>query len=90
MRQYHGPVHSEVVAEIRIRCAYRWGLVIEMIIEVFAICVRSGATTISIDHFVSAFSEIYGLSSGFSPFLMPDYQDSFDSDKLMDLLDRDR
>ena len=70
-------------------CAYRWGLVIEMLIEAFTICVRSGEDTISMDHFVGAFSHIYGLPAGYSPFVLPDYLNNFDPDKLMDLLDRD-
>ncbi|SEN87550.1 hypothetical protein SAMN05216227_102910 [Pseudorhodobacter antarcticus] len=71
-------------------CAYRWGLVIEMMIEAFTICVLAGATNVSISHFVEAFLRIYGLAPGYSPFLMPDYRESFDPDRLMDLLDRDR
>jgi hypothetical protein len=70
-------------------CAYRWGLVIEMMIEAFTICVLTGDANVSINHFVEAFSRIYGLTPGFSPFLMPDYRESFDPDRLMDMLDRD-
>lgn len=71
-------------------CAYRWGLVIEMLIEALTTCVLSGASTVTIEHFVEAFSKIYGTPVGRSPFTMPDYRDCFDPGKLAELLDRDR
>lgn len=71
-------------------CAYRWGLVIELMIEAFTICVLSEAPVISVDHFDEAFSQVYGLPPGFTPFKMQDYRDSFDPDNLMELMDRDR
>ena len=70
--------------------AYRWGLVIEMLLLALTICVEAEESAVSIDHFVTAFSQIYGLPSGFSPFTMPDYGDAFDEDKLIEILDRDR
>jgi hypothetical protein len=69
-------------------CAYRWGLVIEMLIEAFSTCVLSGSSTVTIEHFVEAFSRIYGMPVGRSPFTMPDYQDCFDPEKLNAILDR--
>lgn len=71
-------------------CAYRWGLVIELLIEAFSVCILSGSKTVTREHFVKAFSRIYGLPEGFSPFTMPDYRDSFDPAKLTEMLDRDR
>lgn len=71
-------------------CAYRWGLVIEMLIEAFSICVLSGAKAATREHFVTAFSRIYGLPEGFSPFTMPDYKGSFEPEKLLEMLDWDR
>lgn len=68
-------------------CAYRWGLVIEMMIEAFTICRVAGETTISIDHFAEAFSRIHGIPPGFSPFTVDDYLESFDPDNLMSLID---
>lgn len=70
--------------------AYRWGLVIEMLLLALTICVQAEEDAISIDHFVTAFSRIYGMPAGYSPFTMPDYRAAFDEDKLMGVLDRDR
>jgi hypothetical protein len=64
------------------------GLVIELLIESLTICVLSGASTVKIDHFVEAFSRIYGVPVGRSPFTMPDYKDCFDPEKLTALLER--
>ncbi|WP_435164792.1 ATP-binding protein [Falsirhodobacter sp. 1013] len=67
-------------------CAYRWGLVIEMMIEAFTICKVAGETTIGIGHFVEAFSRIHGIPNGYTPFTVDDYMDSFDPDNLLRLL----
>lgn len=68
-------------------CAYRWGLVVEMLIEAFTICFVAGESEISSDHFAEAFSRIHGIPSGFSPFTVDDYLSSFDPDNLLSLLD---
>ncbi|WP_206611548.1 AAA family ATPase [Falsirhodobacter deserti] len=67
--------------------AYRWGLVIEMMIEAFTICRAAGETKISVDHFSEAFSRIHGIPSGYSPFTVDDYLESFDPENLLSLLD---
>lgn len=67
-------------------CAYRWGLVIEMMIEALTLCRVAGETRIGIEHFADAFSLTHGIPSGFSPFTIDDYQESFDPDKLLSLL----
>lgn len=70
--------------------AYRWGLVIELLRWALTICVEAGEGNVSIDHFVGAFSRIYGLPPGFSPFTIRDFQDAFSEDKLIEILNRDR
>ncbi len=70
--------------------AYRWGLVIEMLLLALTICVEAEEDAVSIYHFVTAFSRIYGLPPEYSPFIMPDYKESFDENKLVEILDRDR
>lgn len=70
-------------------CSYRWGLVIEMIIEAFTIARLSGSQEVTVEHFSKAFSAIHGLPIGFSPFTIEDYRSSFDADSLLDLLDRE-
>ena len=46
------------------------GLVIEMLIEAFTTCVMSGASTVTIEQFVEAFSNIYGMRGGAAAFIM--------------------
>lgn len=86
--EFDGLSNLDFLARLSHGCAYRWGLVIEMLIEAFKLCVLSGETVVKVEHFVEAFAEIYGLPVGFSPFTMPDYRDSFDPENLMELLDR--
>ncbi|WP_112311553.1 ATP-binding protein [Pseudogemmobacter bohemicus] len=71
-------------------CAYRWGLVIEMLIEAFTISAMAGGKVATREHFVKAFAQIYGLPEGYSPFTLPDFRESVDPEKLMEMLDRDR
>lgn len=68
-------------------CAYRWGLVIEMMIEAFTLCVLAESKQISIDYFVEAFSKIHGIPRGFSPFTVDDYLETFNPDRLLSGLD---
>ena len=70
-------------------CANRWGLVIELVIEAFKICSLAGQTQVTLDHFAEAFSEAYGTPSGFSPFTVSDYRESFDPDRLLEILARE-
>jgi len=67
-------------------CAFRWGLVIELIIESLTRCKLAGATEVSREHFTASFADLYGLSVGFSPFEVEDYQELFDPEKLLELL----
>ena len=69
-------------------CAGRWGLVIELIIETFVQYQVSQATRVSISHFVEAFAKATGQPPGYSPFTIDDYRESFDPDKLLDLVSR--
>lgn len=61
----------------------RWGLVIELLIETFALCQRAKEDSCSVDRFSEAFAKKYSTSIGYSPFTMPDYRDSFDQDILL-------
>lgn len=67
----------------------RWGLAIEMVIEAFTCCALSRAREVSMEHFDEAFSRIHGTQKGFSPFMMDDYLDVFDQDRLLEYLSRD-
>lgn len=70
-------------------CAYRWGLVIEMVVEAITICILAEHTVASTEHFSEAFSKINGIPPGFSPFTVDDYRESFDPDSLLTLLERE-
>ncbi len=61
----------------------RWGLVIELLIEAFGLVAHAPDKVCSIDHFSKAFSNISGMPVGYSPFTMPNYQNSFDQTILM-------
>ncbi|MBY6203226.1 ATP-binding protein [Maritalea mobilis] len=62
----------------------RWGLVIELLIETLTVTLRANEKVCTIDHFSEGFSRRTGLPLGYSPFTMPNYQNSFDQDKLFD------
>ena len=71
-------------------CCDRWGLVIEMLIEAFTHCRIVGDKVCSVEHFSHAYAQIYSTPVGYSPFTMPNYRDSFQQDKLMEVLKRTR
>lgn len=71
-------------------CAFRWGLVIELVIEALTRCKVAGASTISVNHFAESFAFLYGLPLGFSPFSVEDYEEAFDPEKLLELIDEQR
>lgn len=71
-------------------CCDRWGLVIEMLIEAFTHCQIQGEKICSTEHFSHAYAKTYSTPIGYSPFSMPNYRDSFDQDKLMQILKRTR
>ena len=67
---------------------YRWGLVIELLIETFTLCQPAGEIVCSKDRFSEAFSQKYSTAIGYSPFSLPDYRDSFDQKFLLEALNR--
>lgn len=69
---------------------YRWGLVIELLIDAFTLAAFAPQKICTIDHFAEAFSKKSRLPKGYSPFTMPDYRGSFDQAKLLALIDKGR
>ncbi|MFC0281058.1 ATP-binding protein [Falsigemmobacter intermedius] len=67
---------------------YRWGIVIELLIAALTACLVEKEKEISIKHFEQAFNEVYGMTTGFTPFTLPDFLHAFDAEKLIDQLDR--
>ncbi|WP_277018212.1 ATP-binding protein [Paracoccus hibiscisoli] len=68
--------------------SYRWGLAIELMIEAFIITKQSSGLEVTTKQFSKAFSLIHGLPNGFSPFDVDDYEETFDEERLLRLLDR--
>lgn len=69
---------------------YRWGLLIEMLIEALLICAEEGFNKISLQHFDQAFVKTYGISQVHQPFTDPNYLEEFDPENLYSLIDRTR
>lgn len=67
---------------------YRWGLVIEILIEALVICELDGQPEINIVHFEKAFANKTGIAYGYSPFSMEDYEDAFSEAEIVRLLTR--
>jgi hypothetical protein len=81
---------EDFLQRLSFACCYRWGLVIEMLIEAFTHCKIVGEKVCSIEIFSHAYAKTYSTPLGYSPFTMQNYQDSFDQDKLMQALNRTR
>lgn len=69
-------------------CCDRWGLVIEMLIETFTRCRTIGDTVCAITHFSHTYAKTYSTPLGYSPFTMPNYRESFDQNKLLEILEQ--
>ncbi len=67
---------------------YRWGLVIELLIEAFILCQVAREDVCSKDKFSEAFAKKYSTAIGYSPFTVSDYRDCFDHDTLLEALKR--
>lgn len=76
----------------RLACAacYRWGLVIELLIEAFTSAASSQDKTCTLDHFSAAFSNMSGISKGYSPFTAPDFRRLFNEENMMDAYEKTR
>lgn len=68
-------------------CGYRWGLVIELIIEVLASGMKRTSKTISIDDFVYQYSRKSRVPLEFSPFTHPNYRKAYNPIKLLEDID---
>ncbi|WP_417812329.1 ATP-binding protein [Thalassospira alkalitolerans] len=82
--------NAEFPERLAFAACHRWGLAIELLIEAFGLVAHAPDKVCSIDHFTKAFSNISGLPDGYSPFTMPNYQNSFDQTKLMEAYDTTR
>ena len=67
--------NADFLRRLAFACAYRWGLVIEMLIEAFVACLLAGDSKVTIGHFETAYWRINGGNKGFTPFSPDDYEE---------------
>lgn len=79
-------VDVDFLERLDFSCASRWGLVIELLINVFTHCGVQGKPACSIKDFAEVYGRTSRLPKGLSPFTAPDYQDAFDTNKLLKIL----
>lgn len=83
-------VTEDFLKRLSFAACHRWGLVIELLIEAFSMSAFSPDKVCLIDHFSAAFSHKSGFSHGYSPFTMPNYEDSFDREKMREMYEKTR
>lgn len=66
---------------------YRWGYVIQLMIEAFTTCKLADRTAVGIEDFSRAFSKKFSQPRGFTPFDVDDYLETFDPERLFKLSD---
>lgn len=81
---------EDFLSRLAFAACHRWGLVIELLIEAFSLAVLNGEKVCKIDHFSEAFSKISGAPMGYSPFIMPNYQENFDPEQMFEMYERIR
>lgn len=71
-------------------CAFRWGLVVELLIEALVLAKSEKAECLSGAILCRAFTSRLGLTAGYSPFSIDEYQELFVSEKIFALWDPKR
>ncbi|SDG45053.1 AAA domain-containing protein [Celeribacter baekdonensis] len=66
-------------------CSYRWGLVIELLIDALVEASRSREVRLDTRHFCRAFTDRTSLPTGYSPFSVEDFEPLFKASKIFDL-----
>lgn len=66
--------------------AFRWGLVIELLIRAFGLCRLRGQKIATVKIFSEAYAQNSRLPKGLCPFTAPDYRDMIDGNKLMEMV----
>ena len=82
--------HAEFFKRLLCACINRWGLVIELVVEAFALAKLEGAQSCSLDHFVSAFVKTYRLPPAYSPFTVVDFEEAFNPEVMASLLHKEQ
>lgn len=70
-------------------CSHRWGLVIELMIEVLISCQMKGRKQLVVGDFVKVFAARTKTSEKISPFIVADYKELFDPKKLFELMTKE-
>lgn len=77
---------EQFIRRIAHACAYRWGLLIELLIQALTECRLEDCSNLKIKHLDAAFAHHYRLRPGYSPFTHPDYINAFDPETMMSTL----
>ena len=77
---------KDFLERLAFSCCDRWGLVIELLIETLILTQVAGEKDCSIYRFSQAFAKKYSTPTGYSPFTVPNYRDSFDHVILLQAL----
>lgn len=77
---------EDFLERLAFACSYRWGLVIEMLIEAFTLAQMRSDTVCTIEHFSRAYADICSTPVGYSPFTMPNYREACDQVTMMKML----
>jgi len=81
---------EDFLARLTFAACQRWGLVIELLIETFCLALLKGDKVCKNAYFCEAFSRKTGTPRGYSPFTMPNYQENFDQNKLLEMYEKTR
>lgn len=79
----------DFLERLDLACSHRWGLVIELMIEVLIFCRMQGKKQLVVGDFVKVYAARTTTSEKRSPFTAPDFKELFDPDKLFELLTKE-
>lgn len=68
-------------------CASKWGLIIELVIEVLTFAQMRNTKVVTVADFAFQFSRRSRIPADYSPFTHPNYREAFDSLKLLEKID---
>jgi len=66
-------------------CAFRWGLVVELLIEALVLEDKENSGQVTLAHFCRAFTSRLELRAGYSPFSIDDYDVLFQPQKVFEI-----
>lgn len=78
-------VTRDFLARLDHACANRWGLVIELLIDTLSAAKLEGKSSLANDDFAKQFSLRSGVPVHYSPFIVADFEKSFDPHVLLKL-----